>query len=150
MNKQEIYDILPYSGNFRLLDSCRIMEEGIHSIGMININSRCWFFDGHFANEAVMPGVMIIESLAHVAAVTALTSGQYGKGKMYFVKINNAVFKKPIIPVSEQEYPLYLEAKFLEKRKMFASFECTAYKESGDSRVICTTANITATIIDDK
>ncbi|ETO91109.1 MAG: (3R)-hydroxymyristoyl-[acyl-carrier-] dehydratase domain protein [Candidatus Xenolissoclinum pacificiensis L6] len=146
INRQEIAKILPYSGRFMLLDACSLIEKSIHSIGSIDIIPDKWFFDGHFANFPVMPGVIIIEALAQTAALTVLYASEKLKGKpVYFVKINHTVFKKPVIP-TQSKYTLFLESKLASQKRMFMTFDCKAYSKKTEGKVtVHTVASITAT-----
>jgi 3-hydroxyacyl-[acyl-carrier-protein] dehydratase len=74
------------------------LEPGKKAVGYKNVTYNEHFFQGHFEQEPVMPGVLIIEALAQVGAIAVLSHENY-KGKIaYFGGINNAKFRKKVIP----------------------------------------------------
>ncbi|HPA64867.1 MAG TPA: 3-hydroxyacyl-ACP dehydratase FabZ, partial [Spirochaetota bacterium] len=75
-----------------------IIEEGKKAVGykMVSVNEP--FFQGHFPQEAVMPGVLIVEAMAQLGAVAVLSMDEF-KGKLaYFTGINNAKFRQKVVP----------------------------------------------------
>ena len=100
-NKLEIKDImkiLPHRYPFLLIDKVEITLPGKKGIGWKNITINEPYFQGHFPNMPVMPGVLIIESMAQVGGVVLLSEEKY-KGKTpYFAGINKARFRKKIVP----------------------------------------------------
>jgi len=92
-----IMKILPHRYPFLLVD--RIIEVGEKNIvGIKNVTINEPFFQGHFPGHPIMPGVLILEAMAQVAGVGALNiPGNLGK-LAYFLTINNAKFRKPVVP----------------------------------------------------
>ena len=83
---------------FLLVDKITHLEEGKKAIGYKNVTMNEYFFQGHFPQEPVMPGVLIIEALAQVGAVSILSKDDF-KGKIaYFGGINKAKFRKKVVP----------------------------------------------------
>jgi 3-hydroxyacyl-[acyl-carrier-protein] dehydratase len=81
-----------------LVDKIESVEPGVKAVGYKNVTMNEYFFQGHFPQEPVMPGVLIIEALAQVGAVAILSMDEY-KGKIaYFGGINKARFKKKVVP----------------------------------------------------
>ena len=97
MDIKEIMDIIPHRYPFLLIDKViKIEENKITAIK--NVTANEYFFQGHFPTEPVMPGVLIIESLAQAGAVALLSKDEF-KGKIaYFAGINNAKFRRKVVP----------------------------------------------------
>lgn len=94
----EIKKILPHRYPFLLVDRIEEMEPGVKAVGYKNVTANEPFFQGHFPEYPVMPGVLIIEALAQVGAV-AILSLEENKGKLaFFGGIKNAKFRKQVIP----------------------------------------------------
>lgn len=104
LNKEAIYDInaitkmLPHRYPFLLID--KIIEVTENSItGVKNVTRNEPFFDGHFPEEPVMPGVLQIEAMAQVGGIFALhNADEPEKYSTYFLKIDNVRFKQKVIP----------------------------------------------------
>lgn len=98
LDTKQIMDIIPHRQPFLLIDTIEELEPGIRGVGKKCVSYNEPFFAGHFPQEPVMPGVLIIEALAQVGAV-AILSVEGNKGKTaYFGAINNCKFKKKVIP----------------------------------------------------
>jgi len=96
----EIMKILPHRYPFLLVDRIVEMETGKRIVGTKNVTVNEPFFPGHFPGHPVMPGVLIIEAMAQVAAILAYVSSDDSvRSKVtYFVGIDNARFRKPVVP----------------------------------------------------
>lgn len=98
LNTQQIMEIIPHRYPFLLVDKAQIVEDGTGAIGYKNVTINEPFFQGHFPQEPVMPGVLIIEALAQVGAI-ALLSQEAHQGKIaYFGGIKEAKFRKKVVP----------------------------------------------------
>ena len=98
LNSKEIQEIIPHRYPFLLIDKIESLEPGKNAVGYKNVTINEYFFQGHFPEEPVMPGVLIIEALAQVGAVAILSQEEF-KGKLaYFAGINKAKFRKKVIP----------------------------------------------------
>ena len=98
LNTKEIMDIIPHRQPFLLVDRIEEMEVGkrAEGIGCVSYNEP--FFAGHFPDQPVMPGVLIIEAMAQVGAVSLLSDDKY-KGKTpLFGGIKNAKFRRKVVP----------------------------------------------------
>ena len=93
----EIKKLLPHRYPFLLVDKITYLEEPkITGIKNVTVNEP--FFQGHFPEHPVMPGVLIIEALAQTCGVMVLKRKE-NRGKLaYFAAINNAKFRKPVFP----------------------------------------------------
>lgn len=95
---QEIMEILPHRQPFLLIDTVEELEVGVRAKAKKCVTYNEPFFAGHFPQEPVMPGVLIIEALAQTGAVAILSKPE-NKGKIaYFGGINNAKFKGKVVP----------------------------------------------------
>lgn len=98
MEINEIKKIIPHRYPFLLIDRILELEPLKKGVGIKNVTINEYFFQGHFPEEPVMPGVLIIEALAQVGAV-ALLSHESFKGKTaYFGGIKSARFRKKVVP----------------------------------------------------
>ncbi len=113
---KDIQMILPHRYPFLLVDRILEVKEGKRAVGLKNVSINEPFFPGHFPNHPVMPGVLIVEALAQVAAFTVLGRGEM-KGKLgYFTGIDKMRFRRPVIPGDQ----LRLEAELLRQRAKMA------------------------------
>lgn len=98
LNIKEIEEIIPHRHPFLLLDYIEDYEPGEFATGYKCVTFREDFFKGHFPQEPVMPGVLIIEALAQTGAV-AILSKEENKGKVaYFGGIDKCRFKHKVVP----------------------------------------------------
>lgn len=98
LNIKEIQEIIPHRYPFLFVDKIEELEPGKRAIGYKNITMNEYFFQGHFPEEPVLPGVIIIEALAQVGAVALLSLEEF-KGKIaYFGGINKAKFRRKVVP----------------------------------------------------
>lgn len=98
LNIKEIMNIIPHRSPFLLVDRIEEMEVGKRAVGKKCVTYNEPFFVGHFPQEPVMPGVLIIEALAQVGAVCCL-SAEENKGKIGFLGgVNKAKFRGKVVP----------------------------------------------------
>ena len=98
MDIKEIMNILPHRHPFLLIDRVLEMEEGKKCVALKNVTMNELFFQGHFPQEPVMPGVLIIEALAQTGAVAMLSMEEF-KGKIaFFGGIDKAKFRGKVVP----------------------------------------------------
>ena len=98
MGAKEIMEIIPHRQPFMLLDTIEELEVGVRAKAKKCVTYNEPFFAGHFPQEPVMPGVLIIEALAQAGAVAILSLPE-NKGKTaYFGGINSAKFKGKVVP----------------------------------------------------
>jgi 3-hydroxyacyl-[acyl-carrier-protein] dehydratase len=91
---------IPHRYPFLMLDRVVDVVLNVSAVGVKNVSVNEHFFQGHFPNHPVMPGVMIIESMAQTAAVLVVeTLGPNAAGKLvYFMSIEGAKFRRPVVP----------------------------------------------------
>jgi 3-hydroxyacyl-[acyl-carrier-protein] dehydratase len=91
---------IPHRFPFLMIDRVVEIAKDTSAVGIKNVSINEHFFQGHFPTEPVMPGVLIIESMAQTAAVLVVaTLGPESAGKLvYFMTVENAKFRKPVRP----------------------------------------------------
>ena len=112
LNIKQIEEIIPHRHPFLLVDMIEDYVPGEYAIGYKCVTFREDFFKGHFPQEPVMPGVLIIEALAQVGAVAILGQPE-NKGKIaYFGGIQKCKFRGKVVPGDK----LRLETKIIKKK----------------------------------
>ena len=120
-NLEEIKEILPHRYPFLMIDRVLEVEAGTYCKSLKNITTNEEVFQGHFPQQAVFPGVLMIEALAQTAGMV-IHSASVGDGEealFFFAGINNAKFRAPVIPGDQ----LILETTLSNRRKNFWVFE---------------------------
>jgi UDP-3-O-[3-hydroxymyristoyl] N-acetylglucosamine deacetylase/3-hydroxyacyl-[acyl-carrier-protein] dehydratase len=96
-NLEKIEKTLPHRFPFLLVDKIVELTDK-HIIGIKNVTFNEWFFQGHFPNNPVMPGVLQIEALAQTGGILCINSMPEGEFDTYFLKIDNCKFKQKVVP----------------------------------------------------
>ena len=129
MDIKEIMSIIPHRQPFLLIDRVEEIVEGEKVIATKNVSYNEPFFAGHFPQEPVMPGVLMVEALAQTGAV-AILSLEENKGKIaYFGGINKCKFKGKIVPGDK----VRLETKIIRRKGPVGVGEAVA---SVDGKVV--------------
>lgn len=98
MNREQIMEIIPHRDPFLLIDEIEEMEEGKSITAIKYVKDTEYYFQGHFPQEKVMPGVLIVEALAQAGAVAILSMPEH-RGKIaYFGGIKEAKFRQKVVP----------------------------------------------------
>ena len=125
----DIKAIIPHRYPFLLIDRVIEIEEGKRVVAIKNVTNNEEFFNGHFPQEPVMPGVLIIEAMAQAGAVALLSLEQF-KGKIaYFGGIDKAKFRGKVVPGDT----LRLELEIVKLKKVAGIGKGIAYV--GDKKV---------------
>ena len=127
MNITEIMGVLPHRYPFLLVDSLEEVEEGKKVIGYKNVTINEPFFQGHFPDHPIMPGVLIIEAMAQVGGAYVTIVDKIGDDKVtYFVGVEKARFRKPVRPGDV----LRIELELVSCRRGIYLFSGKAYVET--------------------
>ena len=100
---QDIVKVLPHRYPFLLVDRITELEPGKRIVGLKNVTINEPFFQGHFPDNPIMPGVLIIEAMAQVGGVLAGFSlpemvEKDGKKTLFFMSMDKVKFRKPVVP----------------------------------------------------
>lgn len=109
LNINDIAALIPHRYPFLLIDRIEEIELGQSAVGIKNVSMNEWYFQGHFPDHPIMPGVLIIEAMAQTAAalvvksmqVISNDSGQTTENEapiVYFMSVDGAKFRKPVTP----------------------------------------------------
>ena len=117
----EIKRVLPHRYPFLLVDRILSMELGKHIVGLKNVTVNEPFFAGHFPNNPIMPGVLIVEAMAQVAGILALLSApeNLGNQNLFLMSLDKVRFRRPVVPGDQ----LILDLKVLRGGKKFFKME---------------------------
>ncbi|RVU54830.1 3-hydroxyacyl-ACP dehydratase FabZ [Anaerosphaera multitolerans] len=122
-NSNEIMEILPHRHPFLLVDKIVEYKEGDYAKGIKNISISDPVFQGHFPNNHIYPGVLIVETMAQVGAV-AILSTEENRGKLaFFTSIKSARFLKMVRPGDTLE----ITAKLKSQKLNIGFATCEAY-----------------------
>ena len=95
----DIMKMLPHRYPFLLVDRITKFEKDKGVVGIKNVTINEPFFQGHFPDHPIMPGVLILEAMAQVGGVYAILANEVGENQVpYFVGIDKAKFRKPVLP----------------------------------------------------
>lgn len=98
MDINQIMQTLPHRYPFLLVDRMEEVEPGKRAVGIKNVTINEPFFQGHFPGYPVMPGVLIIEAMAQVGAVSLLSMPEYAGKLALFAGIDGARFRRQVVP----------------------------------------------------
>lgn len=98
LTTKEIMEIIPHRQPFLLIDTIEELEPGVRAVAKKCVSYNEPYFAGHFPNEPVMPGVLIVEALAQTGAVAILGMPENRGKTAYFAGINSAKFKQKVVP----------------------------------------------------
>lgn len=125
LTNKEIRDLLPHRYPFLLVDKVIELEPGKRAVGIKNVSANEPFFQGHFPDYPIMPGVLIVEALAQIAGI-AVAAIEENKGKLgVFAGIDSMKFKNQVLPgdVLTLEAEILLSKMGVTKAKVKASVD---------------------------
>lgn len=141
MNRDDIESIIPHRDPFILVDEVLEIDDE-HIVALKNVRADEYYFKGHFPEMPVMPGVLIIESMAQAGAIVALRKPE-NRGKIaFFAGIDKVRFKKSVFPGDT----LRLEVRLTKQRGPVGFGEGKAFVNGG----LCVSAEIMFAIGDAK
>jgi 3-hydroxyacyl-[acyl-carrier-protein] dehydratase len=130
----DIYQVLkhlPQRYPILMIDRVSECEPGKRVRALKNVSANEPYFQGHFPARPIMPGVLILEAMAQAAGLVVLSAGNTGEhheNLYYYVGIDNARFKKPVVPGDQLE----LEVKLERMLRGIGKFSCVA-RVSGET-----------------
>ena len=128
MAEMDIFEVLKYLPQrypVLMIDRVKECEPGKRIVALKNVSVNEPYFQGHFPARPIMPGVLILEAMAQAAGVLILSAGRGGEHHetvYYYVGIDNARFKKPVIPGDQLEVEVKLERTL----RGIGKFSCVA------------------------
>jgi len=128
----EILKLLPHRYPFVMVDRITSITPGVGIGGIKNVTINEPYFQGHFPDKPVMPGVMILEGMAQVGGVLAYHTipEMIGNKLLYFAGINNARFRIPVVPGDQ----IVFDLKLLKTKRGIMVMEGAAYV---DEKLVC-------------
>ncbi len=98
IESQEIQQIIPHRYPFLMVDRIIELEEGKRAVGIKNVSGNEPYFQGHFPEYPIMPGVLIMEALAQVGAVVVLKKPEFAGQIALFAGLDEVRFRRPVLP----------------------------------------------------
>jgi 3-hydroxyacyl-[acyl-carrier-protein] dehydratase len=119
---REILKLLPHRYPFLLVDRIIEIDGDDSAIGIKNVTANEPHFTGHFPENPIMPGVLLIEGMAQTAGAICTRKVNNGANLVYFMTIDNARFRKPVVPGDRVEF----HVKKQKQRGNIWKFHCDA------------------------
>ena len=125
LNIEEIKKLIPHRDPFLFVDTCEIIIPGDHGKSEKLFSTNEYFFKGHFPDNPIVPGVIIIEAMAQTAGiVVSYKLREFKEKSVLFMSVNKAKFRKPIRPDEKVSF----EVKFMNSVRDVYKFEGNCYK----------------------
>ncbi len=118
----KIQSLLPHRYPFLLVDKVLESTDGTHQIAVKNVTMNEPFFQGHFPNYPVMPGVLQIEAIAQAAGIMVLQANESlstGGYNTFLMSVDSAKFRKPVLPGDQ----LLIETTLISERRSAAKIK---------------------------
>lgn len=144
MHINEVLAHLPQRYPFLMIDRVKEVEPGKRIVALKNVSANEPYFQGHFPNRPIMPGVLILEAMAQAAGILVFrTRGTRPdeKSLYYYVGIDEARFKRPVVPGDALE----IEVSFERELRGIAKFKCAARVEGrtvAEATILCSVQKI--------
>jgi 3-hydroxyacyl-[acyl-carrier-protein] dehydratase len=139
MDVNEVLAHLPQRYPLLMIDRVKECEPGKRIVALKNVSVNEPYFPGHFPHRPIMPGVLILEAMAQAAGVLVFRSAGTrpdDKTVYYYVGIDNARFKKPVVPGDQLEIEVHLERHL----RGISRFRCEARVEDkvvAEATILC-------------
>ena len=142
LNKKDIINLLPHREPMLLIDELVDIKKLHSATAIMNVKKDGFYVNGHFPGQPVMPGVLIVEAMAQTAGCLVVESlGKQSEGKLvYFMSIENARFRKPVVPGDQ----LIINVEKTRERGNVFKFDGKVYVEE----VVVAEASFSAMIVD--
>ena len=122
---KEIYKLIPHRDPFLFIHQCEILISGKKGKGLAKFSKDDYFFKGHFPNNPIVPGVILIESMAQTAGIVISKKFEEYKDKsVLFMSVSKAKFRKPVYPDDN----IIFDVEFVNSVKSVYKFYGIAYK----------------------
>ena len=120
LNQDLIKELIPHRDPFLFIDECNIIEKGNKGSANKIFSENEYFFQGHFPNNPIVPGVIIVEAMAQTAGVVISNDlTNYKDKSVLFMSVNKAKFRKPILP----NYKVFFEVELIQNVKDVYKFK---------------------------
>jgi 3-hydroxyacyl-[acyl-carrier-protein] dehydratase len=141
---EKIVKMIPHRYPMLLIDKVVDIVIDQYAVGVKNVTANENFFTGHFPSKMVMPGVLMIESMAQTCAVLVIeTLGKEAEGSLvYFMSVDGGKFRKPVVPGDQLKF----HVNKIRNRSNVWKFKCKGYVEEE----LVAEATISAMIMADK
>jgi UDP-3-O-[3-hydroxymyristoyl] N-acetylglucosamine deacetylase/3-hydroxyacyl-[acyl-carrier-protein] dehydratase len=135
-----IQEIMPHRYPFLLVDRILELEDRKRVVGIKNVSINEPFFSGHFPGHPIMPAVLIVEAMAQVGGILLLSSvDNPEKYLVYFMGIDNAKFRKPVMPGDQ----IIFELEMISLKKKFCKMKGKAFVDGA----VVAEADLLSTIV---
>ncbi len=125
LNIEQIKELIPHREPFLFIDNCEIIIPGESGKSDKIFSEDEYFFEGHFPNNPIVPGVIIVEAMAQTAGiVVSYKLKKYAEKSVLFMSVNKAKFRKPILPNDKVDF----EVNFINKVMDVYKFNGICYK----------------------
>ena len=126
LNTEEIKNLIPHRDPFLFVDTCEIIIPGEYGKSEKLFTANDYFFKGHFPNNPIVPGVIIVEAMAQTAGiVVSYKLKEFDDKSVLFMSVNKTKFRKPVFPNEKVSF----EVNFVNSVRDVYKFEGTCYKE---------------------
>ena len=126
LDTQEIKKLIPHRSPFLFVDTCEIIIPGEHGRSEKLFQKNEYFFEGHFPQNPIVPGVIIIEAMAQTAGiVVSYKLKEFKEKSVLFMSVNKAKFRKPVLPNEQVTF----EVKFINSVRDVYKFEGICFKD---------------------
>ncbi len=109
LDVRAIQRIIPHRFPILLVDRIVELEPGQRAVGLKNVSTNEWFFEGHFPGNPIMPGVLIVEALAQTGAVAALSADEFSGKLGLFAGIDGVRFRRQVVPGDQLRLDVEME-----------------------------------------